>query len=155
MLLFKRHRKNIIEARNHTHDALSQQWENTKRKLACYLQQQSALLSNKSRKAFLILFTMLFSAGSIVIIINATVNRKSVLGTKQISKPSSTKGNALVTKPDSVITQEEYKRVELFKTYLLQLKGDSVNKEKFDSIIQQRPQLLDSIALFEKMYLSQ
>ena len=58
-------------------------------------------------------------------------------------------------KADSVITHEEYRRIELFKSYLLQLKDDETNKIKFDSIMRERPHLLDSITLFEKMYLSQ
>ena len=50
--------------------------------------------------------------------------------------PVSAKDNAdIETKTDSVITQKDYKKIEQFKSYLLQLRDDSINRKKFDSIM--------------------
>ena len=156
MFLFKRYKKKEIALQVKQSYVLFKQWEKMKQKLACYLQQRSEFLSLKSKKLILLFFFIVCSTGSIFIIVNALVSRGNIMRVKQISKPSPTKDNTdIATKSDSVITTRDYKRIELFKSYLMQLKDDSTNRKKFDSIILQRPRLLDSITLFEKMYLSQ
>ena len=156
MLVFKRHKKNEVALESKQPLVLFQQWKKIKQKFACYLQQRSELLPLKSKKVILILFFMVFTSASILTVVNTTVNKKGSLGIKQIPRPSSAKDKAdIETKTDSVITQKDYKKIEQFKFYLLQLRDDSVNRKKFDSIMLLRPHLLDSITLFEKMYLSQ
>jgi len=156
MLLFKKHKKKESAFQRRQAHVLIRQWEKMKQKLACYLQQRSELLSIKSKKIMLLFFFIACSTGSVFIILNACVNRNNVIGIKQISKPALTKDSTYIaTKSDSAITANDYKRIELLKSFLLQLRDDSINKKKFDSIIRQRPYFLDSIALFEKLYLSQ
>jgi len=155
MFLFKRHKKKEIALQVKQSYVLFKQWEKMKQKLACYLQHRSELLSLKSKKLILLFFFIVCSTGSIFIIINASVKGNNIT-VKQISKPASTKDSThLETKSDSAITEKDYKRIERFKSYLLQLRDDSTTGKKFDSIMLQRPHLLDSITLFEKMYLSQ
>ena len=90
-----------------------------------------------------------------IIIHSATTKQQTVSITK-LSKPAhSIQEEKLYMQSDSAITKSEYDRVEQFKNYLFQLKADSLNYKKFDSIMQTRPQLMDSIKLFEKMYLQQ
>ena len=155
MFLFKRYKKKEIALQVKQSYILFKQWEKMKQKLACYLQQRSELLSLKSKKLILLFFFIVCSTGSIFIIINAS-DKGNNITVKQISKPASTKDSThLETKSDSAITEKDYKRIERFKSYLLQLRDDSTTGKKFDSIMLQRPHLLDSITLFEKMYLSQ
>ena len=155
MFLFKRYKKKEIALQVKQSYVLFKQWEKMKQKLACYLQHRSELLSLKSKKLILLFFFIVCSTGSIFIIINASVKGNNIT-VKQISKPASTKDSThLETKSDSAITEKDYKRIERFKSYLLQLRDDSTTGKKFDSIMLQRPHLLDSITLFEKMYLSQ
>lgn len=156
MFVFKRHKKKDVALENKHPHVLFQQCEKMKQMFACYLQQLSELLSLKSKKVILLLFFIVCSAGSVFIIVNASGNRNKIIHVKQISKPSSIQDSThIATKSDSAITEKDYKRIELFKSYLLQLRDDSINRKRFDSIIVQRPHLIDSIALFEKMYLSQ
>ena len=156
MLVFKRHKKSEVASESKQPVVLFQHWQKAKRKFADHLQQRSELLSIKSKKLILLLFIIAFTSISILIIVNATVNKKNSIGIKQISKPSSAKSNEdITTSIDSVIKEKDYKRIELYKSYLLQLRNDSINRNKFDSIMLLRPHLLDSISLFEKMYLSQ
>jgi hypothetical protein len=155
MLVFKRHKKKEVALERKQQHVLFQQWEKMKIKFASYLQQRSELLSLKSKKVILLLFILAFSSGCILLIIDATADNKSSIGIKQISKPSTKSNEDITTDFDSIITQKDYKKIEIYKSYLLQLRDDSVNRKKFDSIILLRPHLLDSITLFEKMYLSQ
>lgn len=156
MLSFKRHKKKEGALESKQPNVLFQQWQKMKQKFAAYLQQRSELLPLKSKKVILILYFMVFTSASILTVVNTTVNKKGGLGIKQIPRPSSAKDKVdIETKTDSVITQKDYKKIELFKFYLLQLRDDSINRKKFDSIMLLRPHLLDSITLFEKMYLSQ
>src|SRR5947207_2943821 len=144
MLVFKRHKKNEVALESKQQHVLFQKWEKVKTKFADYLQQRSELLSLKSKKVMLLLFIIAFTSGCILIIVNATVDNKSSIGIKQISKPS-TKGNEdITTNFDSIITQKDYRKIEMYKSYLLQLRDDSINRNKFDSIILLRPHLLDS-----------
>jgi len=155
MFLFKRYKKKEIALQVKQSYILFKQWEKMKQKLACYLHHRSELLSLKSKKLILLFFFIVCSTGSIFIIINASVKGNNIT-VKQISKPASTKDSThLETKSDSAITEKDYKRIERFKSYLLQLRDDSTTGKKFDSIMRQRLYLLDSITLFEKMYLSQ
>ena len=157
MLLFKRHKKDKIASRNKQVDALFQHWEKAKRRVACYLQKESELMSLKSKRIIVACFFLFFSACSIGLVLTTFIgNKESMVRIKQLPKLLSSKHKARTTiKADSVILYEDYKRIELFKAYLLQLKDDPTNKIKFDSIMRERPHLLDSITLFEKMYLSQ
>jgi hypothetical protein len=156
MILFRKNKKSEVVLQSKRSYCFFQQWEKVKRRIASYLQRQSELLSLASKKIMLLFFLLVCSAGSIILIISATTKSKYVVYFKQISKPSSTINNTdILAKGDSVITKKDYERIERYKSYLLQLKNDSISKKEFDSIMLQRPHLLDSITLFEKMYLSQ
>lgn len=154
MISFKKIKKQRI-AEGEMQLQISSKWKVFKKKVATYLQKKSELLSEQTKRYILIFFCMLFGGSSVAIIIHsATTKEQPVLITK-ISKPlHSLQGGKNYLRIDSTITKEEYERVEQFKNYLYQL-NDSLHYNKLDSIIKARPLLLDSINLFEKMYLQE
>lgn len=131
-------------------------WKRSKQRLAAYLQQKSELMSAAVKKFCLIFFCVLFGGSSIAIIIHSATSKEQAIQVTTITKPDHTERNDITSlHPDSVITKREYERVIGFKNYLLHLKSDSTRRKQYDSIMTFRPELMDSITLFEKMYLSQ
>ena len=55
-------------------------------------------------------------------------------------------------KNDNIISKEEYEDIQAFKLYMDSLQSSSKGKVLYDSIMQARPQLMDSIHLVENMY---
>ena len=53
------------------------------------------------------------------------------------------------------ITIEEFKQVQVFKLQLVNLQKTPVGKKKVDSLLQQRPGLMDSLQWVEQIYYSQ
>lgn len=156
MLLFRKITKNKkLPAKKATAELMNK-WKASKRRLATYLQRKSELMSAPVKKFCLIFFCVLFGGSSIAIIIHSATSKEQAVRVTTITKPAHPERNDLTSlAPDSVITKREYERVIGFKNYLLQLKSDSIRKQQYDSIMFIRPKLMDSINLFEKMYLSQ
>lgn len=155
MFFFKKVKNNTAI----TGDAQSKmisRWNAFKEKTAQYLQQQTELMSKQNRKYCLIFFCLLFGGSSIAIAIHAAVNDQPSIVVTKISRPAySLQEKKNFPDNDSLISRKEYDKVMQSKAYLLQLKNDPATKKKYDSIIAARPQLTDSIDLFEKMYLQQ
>lgn len=155
MLLFKKIRNRNFVADN-AQQKISDKLKAFQQRIATNLQRKSELLSSQTKKYSLIFFCLLFGGSSLAIIIHAATTKGQTVSITKLSKPAhSIQEEKLYLQSDSAITQSEYDRVEQFKNYLFQLKADSLNNKKFDSIIQARPQLMDSIKLFEKIYLQQ
>jgi hypothetical protein len=155
MLLFKKIRSKSVA----TSDAqlkIIRQWKALKERVANYLQRKSELLSVQAKKYSLIFFCFLFGGSSVAVIIHSATAETQPVSITKISKPQhSIQDEKKFLETDSSITKQEYNRIEQFKNYLFQLQTDSWGRKKFDSIMQARPQLIDSINLFEKMYLQQ
>lgn len=155
MLLFKKTINGNLKA-NDAQVKINSRWIGFKERLAACLQQRSELVSTQTKKYGLLLFALLFGGSSIAIIIHSvTTEEPTVVITKILRPLHSIQDEKSYLQADSSITKREYDRVEQFKTYLIKLKMDSSGKKRFDSITKARPQLIDSINLFEKMYLQQ
>jgi len=154
-MLFKKLRSKSVA----TSDAqlkIIRQWKALKKRVANYLQRESELLSVKAKKYSLIFFCLLFGGSSTAVIIHSAKTKTQPISITKISKPEySIQDEKNFLETDSSITKQEYSIVEQFKNYLFQLQTDSSGRKKFDSIMQARPRLMDSINLFEKMYLQQ
>lgn len=156
MLLFKKIRKRNLVANDDAQQKISNKLKEFQQRIATNLQHKSELLSSQTKKYSLIFFCLLFGGSSIAIIIHAATTKEQTVSIARLSKPAnSMQDEKLYLQADSAITKSEYDRVEQFKNYLFQLKADSSNNKKFDSIMQARPKLMDSIKLFEKIYLQQ
>jgi hypothetical protein len=55
----------------------------------------------------------------------------------------------------SSISKEEFQRIENFKSYLDSLAKTNAGKRIFDSIIANRPGLIDSLSIVENLYQTQ
>lgn len=155
MLLFKKIRKENRTAEE-MQLQISSKWKSFKERIATYLQRKSEMLSGQTKRYSLIFFCLLFGGSSIAIIIHSATTKGQQVSITKISKPAQSMQNEKIyLQGDSAITKSEYERVEQFKSYLFQLKTDSSGGKKFDSIMRARPQLMDSINLFEKIYSQQ
>ena len=115
-------------------------------KLAKYLQVKAERLSNTNKKVSLLLFCLLFSGCSIAVMLYSFLNVNTTVSTSRITLPT----YVLIHQPrpkirDSLITHDEYTRINQFRHYLEHLKEDAKGKRVYDSLLQIRPYLLDSI----------
>lgn len=131
-------------------------WQSVKQRIARYLQHKTECLSMQSKRYGLVFFCVVFGGSSVAVIIHAvTVKTEPVHIARTAQRSDAGQTNDAFGSKDSVIKKAEYDKVMRFKSLLLDLQADSAGRIKFDSIMLKRPQLLDSIAMFEKMYLSQ
>lgn len=56
------------------------------------------------------------------------------------------------TKAVIIVTKADYKKMQHFRYYMDSLFGSASGKKTYDSILQQRPGLMDSIVLLENIY---
>jgi hypothetical protein len=156
MLLSKKIKRNQSDINDDVSVKIKSKWIAYKHRIATFLQQRSELLSTEAKKYCLAFFCLFFGGSSVAVIIYTATTQKQPLAITKISRPiQATQDQQNFLPVDSSITKQEYERVEQFKNYLLQLKHDRSSSKKFDSIIQARPHLIDSIHLFETMYLQQ
>jgi hypothetical protein len=156
MFSLKNYQRKRLDVKNKEFFTVLNKWKIFKRKLANKLQEKSELLSTQTKRYSLIFFCVLFGGSSIGIIVHSVHTKVNAVKIALISRPAHTDEDAQsMLYPDSVITKQEYNRVLQFENYMFNLKGDSSGRKKYDSILQCRPQLMDSIELFERMYLSQ
>jgi hypothetical protein len=121
---------------------------------ARWLNRKTEKLSTVKKKILLALFCLLFCGYSIYItaaaLFSHTKNNSTVFIRHVQLHPHI--GKNLIS-PAPVISEESFERVEYFKKQL-----DSVakaNPASFKGIMHDRPHLMDSIGLFEKLYYSQ
>jgi hypothetical protein len=156
MILFKKIRSKRTPGTGDIWLKVNSKWIANKQKIASFLQQRSESMSAESKKYCLILFCLVFGGSSLAVIVYSATSKEQIVSITKISKPAHAPENQRNYFPvDSFMTKQEYERVEQFKNYLLGLKRDPLSVKKFDSIMKERPQLIDSIHLFEKMYLQQ
>jgi hypothetical protein len=115
--------------------------------VADYLNAKVLLLSHAQLKTGLVFYCLLFSIANGYVLLYSMHQHYAVAGfSTSFSLLSAPKGKQLNS---PVITKEEYEKVESFKSSISRL-----NKISYDSLIRARPQLLDSISVVEKIYLS-
>jgi len=133
--------------------AIADKWIACKKRVALFLQVKYEKLSDGRKKLCLIFFCLLFGGSSVLVLIDALKRDDKKIGIIKISK--TIMPPLAEHKPDSVITKSEYERVEKFKDYIRELNKTKEGKQIADSLLTGHPGLLDSIALFESIYLSQ
>lgn len=124
--------------------------------LAKYLQLKAERLTKSKLTILLLLFSLLFGGGSIAIIFYSFTSVSNSPSTPKISFPK----YALTHAPkleirDSLIPHKEYARIKQFRHYLEYLRNDAEGKKIYDSLIQARPYLLDSMHQVDSIYLNQ
>ena len=112
-------------------------------KLAHYLNSKAAVLSNVQLKICLILFCLLFGAATILAVMDS-FNTKTI---NQNVKMKTVMPAAIENNIADSVNNIALKRIHHFKLYM-----DSLSKydqKKFESIINKRPLLMDSINRIE------
>jgi hypothetical protein len=120
---------------------------------ADYLQKRTERLSIKRKRLGLFVFCLLFGVISICIVIKSFTNNKNIFLVHPITLPAiiHKSDNDLLSAQPS-ISEKEFHRIELFKSYMDSLQKSETGRYVYDSINKARPHLIDSILLLENMY---
>ncbi|HEX5152869.1 MAG TPA: hypothetical protein VFW07_15565 [Parafilimonas sp.] len=135
--------------------AIASRWVRCKKRIAAFLQVRFEQLSSRKKNVCLLIFCLLFGGSSALLVVNALNSKTKRAGT--ISIAESVKPQVFLKRSgsDSTITKKEYDRIERYKTDILELNKTKEGQTLLDSLLSERPELMDSIALLENIYLSQ
>lgn len=159
MLLFKKNKINKHSAsQQKIADKIISKWMQIKQKWSLYLQGKTLHYSIQTQRTGLAAFCVLFGGLSIYTILNSFIanNKNNLLSIHPITMPAyiNQSGDEKLNS-DKIISEEEYEHIQLFKLYMDSLHSSSKGKALYDSVMQARPQLMDSIHLVENIYQSQ
>jgi hypothetical protein len=120
--------------------------------VANYLQQKSNGYSIKKKKILLLLFVIVFITESCLVIIQSISQKnKTAIAVARIKTiPLQTEENQ-----SSLITKEEFLKIKRFKKYIDCLSTTAKGRKLKDSLLQNRPHLMDSVNFLVNLYLEQ
>ena len=116
-------------------------------------------ISTKTMKMLLVIFCLLGGGFSLYIIGEATLksdNRQSPLKIDQVDVPKhydKIGGEELMS--DQYVDHETFQQIELFESYMDSLLLTEKGKKIHDSILVNRPGLMDSVKMLKEIYQSQ
>lgn len=123
-------------------------------KWAAWMQHKAERLSGKGKAVVLSLFCLLAGGYSSFLAISSSSGKPPPLAhieqTKDVHPPGDGFSHAPV-----VITKDEYRKTQRFRQYLDSLDQTPSGGKLLDSLMANRPGLLDSVLLFENLYQSQ
>ncbi|MGI8949953.1 MAG: hypothetical protein ACR2FN_00060 [Chitinophagaceae bacterium] len=133
-------------------------WLCLKSKISLYLQRKTEHYSLSTKKRAFVMFCLLFGGVSAGLIITAfdhdnVLNLFSIHRIKFSLNEDQSNKNQLNN--EMIISNEEYRHFQQFKQKMDSLQLSSDGKILYDSIMQARPHLMDSINLIENLYQSQ
>lgn len=127
------------------------------RNWADYLNRKTENIKTSTLKVLLFIFCALF--GSICIYTGFDAIRKpsNAIKVDKIQFPTHTiiEGQGATRQQSEIFSVQEYENIQSFKRYMDSLKNDEKGRASYDSIITERPGLMDSISLAESLYLKQ
>jgi hypothetical protein len=123
-------------------------------KIADRLNGKAASWQPERVKLGLVFFCLLFGITSLMIMTKAIwrPETNASIGIKHISIPKNIGHARDGGRADHFISKNEYNRLEHFRVYIDSLEGSAHGREIKDSILGQRPKLLDSLAMVEQLY---
>lgn len=129
---------------------LQQRW-------AAFMARHTERLSVKWKVIVLFFFCLCFGGLSILFIARSLVNNNAVsFHVTQVKTPQHIgKAGDEKTKAISIVTKEEFEKIKRFRKYMDSLVRSPSGKKSYDSILINRPGLMDSIILIENIYQSQ
>lgn len=159
MLFFRKNKINKHSAsQQKITEKIINRWMQIKLKWSVYLQAKTTDFSVQSKRISLAVFCILFGGLSIYTIISSFIdnNKINLLSIHHITMPAyiNRSGDEKLNS-DNIISKREYEHIQSFKLYMDSLQTSSKGKVIYDSIMQARPHLMDSIHLVENMYQSQ
>lgn len=111
----------------------------------------------KRLKLILIVFSVCAGGYSIYLIVNSVFSperKQKALEIQQMDIPKHfNKTGDETVMPEATIDEQNYLQIQDFRKYMDSLKLNRTNE--YDSILQARPGLMDSVQVLEKIYLSQ
>jgi hypothetical protein len=120
------------------------------------LNRKTANIKTSTLKVVLFIFCATFGSICAYIGFNAIIKPSNVVKVDKIQIPSH-----IIIEDDkgayrqAEISKQEYDNIQSFKKYMDSLKTDSKGRSLYDTIIAERPGLMDSISLAELLYLKQ
>lgn len=154
MIRFFKRRKDKPSLMYPVFQRLSDAVDKQQRKWAGWLNGKAERLSRNAKLFWLILFCFLFGGGSIYIIVHAVGNKTKKLLIEKMSFPAYaiSEDSTVSSMALPILTEKEHQNIERFKRYMDSLQKTRTGKPKYDSIINTRPGLMDSIAFIEQLY---
>ncbi|TXI87455.1 MAG: hypothetical protein E6Q36_07425 [Chryseobacterium sp.] len=127
------------------------------RRWANYLNRKTENIKTSTLKVLLFIFCALFGSICIYTGLDAIRQPSTVIKVDKIQFPSHTiiKNEGTAHQQSEILSAQEYENIQSFKRYMDSLKNDKSGKASYDSIITERPGLMDSISLAESLYLKQ
>lgn len=124
---------------------------------ADFMQHHTERLSRNGKLIILSLFCLTAGSLSVYFIASSVMSRKAssitVIHFKQ--PPNAVKSGDENTKALVIVSEAEYIKILRFKLYMDSLARSPSGKELYESILSERPGLMDSVLLIEKIYQSQ
>lgn len=121
-------------------------------RLASFLQHRTDGYSPKKKKVLLLLFIIVFAAESILIIFQSLTRKCNtsiaITRIKPLALPDESTQNFLVT-------QKEFLKIQGLKNYIDSLSTTAKGRRLRDSLLHNRPHLMDSVNFLIKLYLEQ
>lgn len=130
---------------------------NKEEKLAGYLNRRLNRLTVKGQLYFLFAFCTLFGGVSLYLILNTfwgTGPSASSIQPKSIIVPLHKTGEENIF-PGLLVTEEDIKELRAFKSFMDSLRLSAQGKPIYDSILTNRPGLMDTVSMLEQLYLLQ
>jgi hypothetical protein len=122
-------------------------------KCSDYLQSKTERLSIHAKRVYLFIFCLLFGSISICVFIKAFTAKQTLLTIHVIAVPAyADKLHSDLLPEQVIITEKEFLHIEAFRRYMDSLRISKTGKFLYDSMMQARPHLMDSILLLENMY---
>lgn len=120
--------------------------------IANYLQHKTNNYSPKKKKFLLLLFVIVFLMESGIVTIQGLTRKTTSSFTVARIKPIPIESDKTVA---PVITKAEFLRVQKFKIYIDSLSTTTQGRKRKDSLLHNRPQLMDSVNFLINLYLEQ
>ena len=159
--LFRKRENTETTETSKSNDRILKQMVNTCLRLqngwAQWMVRRTQHLSRKTLLLLLLTFTALAGGYSIYLIWQSfSGNQANAFSVTSIKKP----GHVLQTgdaasQPDMIVSKADYQGIIRFRGYMDSLTRSPTGKATYDSIILNRPGLLDSIRVIEEIYQSQ
>lgn len=156
-LTFKRRSKKteVMEtAKNNLWQKFDQANLRLQYKCANWLERKTAHFSRLNWIVLLLCFTLFTGSCSIYLIVNSfSGNKAGNIIVTQITKPTNL--TPLKEKPiqiNTIISKTEFEKITSFRKYMDSLTLSSTGKKTYDSIVSDRPGILDSLTIIENYY---
>ena len=122
---------------------------------ASFMSKKLNHLTVKKRKAFFILLFILIGGLSIHQIVQGIISKSAIGNTVKIDKINFPAHDSKSNIEGIKVTERDYQSIASFKHYMDSLNKSLNGKYQYDSILQARPGLIDSVQVLEQLYLSQ